>query len=86
MMTCCMLNDAWPLKKPATAMAMIGMTMKLPICCAVRASFTRELTMIPSSTLSRQMSGTSVSIATFQTSLKTRFVRRGSAMAPFTTP
>ena len=86
MMTCCIVNEAWPLKKPATATAMIGMTMKLPSCCAVRASFTRELTMMPSSTLSRQISGTSEIIATRQTSLKMRFVSRGSATAPFTSP
>ena len=84
--TCSIVNVACPLKKPAMATAMIGMTMKPPICCAVRASLTRALTMIPSRTLSRQMSGTRVTIATSQTSLKISRVRAGSAIAPLTRP
>jgi hypothetical protein len=47
---------------------------------------TRLLITIPSRTLSRQIRGTSVSMAMIQTSLNTNRVSRGSAIRPLTNP
>ena len=46
-----MVKVACPPKNCATATPMIGITTKPPICWAVRASLTRLLTTMPSSTL-----------------------------------